>query len=251
MLRSMKELVGYRLEATDGRIGTVHDFLFSAEDWAIRYFEVDAGAFLSRHRVILAPEAFGEPRWADRVIPVRHSREQVRNSPVVDRETAIGRRQEEQLHKHYNWMPYWAVPGLGGPHGGLPIMPVRIEQEEVPPETLPEPELRNWREISGYDVHGRDASVGFLFDLILDDETWKIKMAVVDTGGWLRNEKRIFSVEWVDAVKWLERTVHLDLASETIEKAPEFDPSAPVNREIEVRLYDFYGRPHPSDSVRT
>jgi hypothetical protein len=35
----------------------------------------------------------------------------------------------------------------------------------------------------------------------------------------------------------------VDLTKEVIEKSPEFDPSAPVNREYEEVLYDYYGRP--------
>jgi hypothetical protein len=30
---------------------------------------------------------------------------------------------------------------------------------------------------------------------------------------------------------------------EMVENSPEFDPSATVNREYELRLYDYYGRP--------
>lgn len=35
----------------------------------------------------------------------------------------------------------------------------------------------------------------------------------------------------------------MDLSRETIESRPEFDPAMPVNREYEVQLYDYYGRP--------
>jgi len=28
-----------------------------------------------------------------------------------------------------------------------------------------------------------------------------------------------------------------------VEQSPKYDPSTPVNREYEVRMYDYYGRP--------
>jgi hypothetical protein len=37
--------------------------------------------------------------------------------------------------------------------------------------------------------------------------------------------------------------VEVDLSRDSIENSPEYDPSAPINEEYEMRLYDFYGRP--------
>jgi hypothetical protein len=41
MLRSLAELHGYTIHATDGDIGTVPAFFFDATTWAIRYMVVD------------------------------------------------------------------------------------------------------------------------------------------------------------------------------------------------------------------
>jgi hypothetical protein len=37
--------------------------------------------------------------------------------------------------------------------------------------------------------------------------------------------------------------VRVGLTRELVKNAPEFDPNAPVNRRVEERLYDYYGRP--------
>ena len=37
MLRSMKELEGYAIHATDGTIGHVKDFYFDDESWVVRF----------------------------------------------------------------------------------------------------------------------------------------------------------------------------------------------------------------------
>jgi hypothetical protein len=44
-------------------------------------------------------------------------------------------------------------------------------------------------------------------------------------------------------VRWSEAAAVIDLSREAIEGGPEFHPAAPVNREFEARLYDYYGRP--------
>jgi sporulation protein YlmC with PRC-barrel domain len=41
MLRTMNDLEGYAINATDGTIGRVKDFYFDDEAWVIRYLIVD------------------------------------------------------------------------------------------------------------------------------------------------------------------------------------------------------------------
>ena len=58
MLRSIKEIIGYDLLATDGSIGHVKDFYFDDEAWGVRYVVVDTGGWLSGRMVLLSPECF-------------------------------------------------------------------------------------------------------------------------------------------------------------------------------------------------
>jgi hypothetical protein len=53
----------------------------------------------------------------------------------------------------------------------------------------------------------------------------------------------LISPEWVEKVEWAGETVHVGLTCAEIRNSPPFDPAAPVNREYEMRLYDYYGRP--------
>jgi hypothetical protein len=103
--------------------------------------------------------------------------------------------------------------------------------------------LRSTREVIGYHIQARDGEIGHVEDFIADDQTWAIQYMVVDTRNWLPGRKVLIAPAWIEKVDWLERLVHVDLLRETIQNSPEFDPSAPVNRAYEVRLYDYYGRP--------
>ena len=47
MLRSMKDLGGYAIHATDGTIGHVKDFYFDDDAWVVRYHIVETGSWLS------------------------------------------------------------------------------------------------------------------------------------------------------------------------------------------------------------
>ena len=45
MLRSLNEIIGYRIEASDGELGRAKDFSFDDLSWVVRYLVVDTGGF--------------------------------------------------------------------------------------------------------------------------------------------------------------------------------------------------------------
>jgi hypothetical protein len=116
------------------------------------------------------------------------------------------------------------------------------EQEEKE-ERHSDPHLRSTREVIGYHIQARDGEIGHVDDLIVDDELWYLRYLVIDTRNWLPGRKVLVAPAWAEQVSWIERKVYIDLKRETIKNSPEFDPSMPVNREYEVQLYDYYGRP--------
>jgi hypothetical protein len=48
----------------------------------------------------------------------------------------------------------------------------------------------------------------------------------------------------VNAIDWSHQTVDVAMTREMIEHSPEFTPDQPINKEYEIRLYDYYGKPH-------
>jgi hypothetical protein len=58
MLRSMKDLHGFRIGATDGDIGTVQECYFDDVSYTVRYVVVDTGGWLGERKVLLSPIAF-------------------------------------------------------------------------------------------------------------------------------------------------------------------------------------------------
>jgi hypothetical protein len=61
MLRTMKDLEGYTIGATDGIIGEVKDFYFDDHVWAIRYLVVDTGESPAPRKVLISPIAIAQP----------------------------------------------------------------------------------------------------------------------------------------------------------------------------------------------
>lgn len=103
--------------------------------------------------------------------------------------------------------------------------------------------LQSVRSLQGYHVEATDGSIGHVEDFILDEEGWTVRYVVVDTRNWLASKQVIVSTEWVEGIDRPGRTVALSLSREQIKNSPPYDPNAPVNRQYEVHLYDYYGRP--------
>ena len=156
MLRSLDEMRGFSIQATDGEIGHVEDFYFDDMTWTIRYLVVDTGPWLFGREVLVSPVAMGNPDWDDQVLPVDLSREQVKNSPDVDLDQPVSRQHEEAIHAYYGWSYYWLgmqTPGAAASPAATPLAgpPLPAEQVETPAEGEEgDPRLRSAGEVINY-----------------------------------------------------------------------------------------------------
>lgn len=234
MLRSVKELNGYTIQATDDKIGKVSEFYFDDEVWTIRYLVVNTGPWLFGRKVLITALALGQPDWGARLFPISLTKELVETSPDVDLAKPVSRQLEVKLHEHFDWQPYWWAGG---------VLTANEVQTEVVKVAEGDPRLRSIKEVTGYHIVALDDKIGHVVDFIVDDETWVIRYMVVDTRNWLPGKKVLVAPTWIEKVVWAEEIVYVNLYRETIESSPAYNPSTPVNREYEERLYDFYGRP--------
>jgi len=245
MLRSLKEIEGYRLDATDGELGRVKDFYFDDHAWVIRYLVADTGDWLPKRKVLISPEAAGEPDCSGRIVPVSLTTRQVERSPSIDADKPVSRQHEEQLAAYYNWPMYWSPVGI--PAAGMmpPGVVLRKPTEGKPAggEEGGDPDLRSVREVIGYNIHAADGEIGHVNDFIADTEGWAIRYLVVDTRNWLPGKKVLLAPSWIERVSWSQRQVQVVPTREAVKGCPEFDPSTPINRQYEERLYDYYGVP--------
>jgi len=244
MLRSLNEIRGYRIRATDQDLGKVHDFYFDDRGWFVRYLVVDTGRWLPGRKVLLSPESLGRPEWRDRVLKVSLSKKQVESAPSIAEDQPVSRQYEERLQSHYGWMPWWpTTPGLMAP-APREIVEQQRTTAVAEEEQRGDPDLRSAREVEGYRIRAKDGEIGHVEDFVLDDEGWALRYLVIDTRNFLPGKKVLVSPQWVVAkIRWADRQVAVDLSRDQVRGGPEFRPEEPINREYEVRLYDWYGRP--------
>ncbi len=106
-LRSTCEVAGYRIQAEDGAIGHVEDFVIDDETWAIRYLIVDTRNWWPGKKVLVSPQWIERVNWSESKVFINLSREAVRQSPEYRIESPLTRDYETGLHLHYDRLGYW------------------------------------------------------------------------------------------------------------------------------------------------
>lgn len=90
-LRSANEVIGYSIEATNGSIGHIADLLFDEDSWAVSHIVVDTRNWWPGKHVVISPKRFKTVSWADRMVHVDLTRDQVKSSPEFDSDILIER----------------------------------------------------------------------------------------------------------------------------------------------------------------
>lgn len=234
MQRSLNNLIGWNLDATDGRIGTVVDFYFDDETWTIRHLIVKTGTWLSGRTVLISPRVLLKRAWETGLFPVSITRAQVSNSPDIDTDKPVSRQQEAELAKQFPWTDYW-VTGFhpGGVWGVIPSTRVigrgtirEVEKARIPGEDV---HLRSAMQVKGYRIHASDGDIGHVADFILDDQTWQVSYLLVDTHDWIGGKKVLVAVRHVSEVQWENCKVVTDITVDAIIGSTAIDKWAYVS----------------------
>ena len=106
-LRSLDYITGFGIQATDGNIGHVDDFLLEEESWKVRYLVVDTVNWWPGKKVLVAPDWARHVSWSERSISVELPRERIKQCPEYDTSVQLDRSYEERLYGHYGYPPYW------------------------------------------------------------------------------------------------------------------------------------------------
>lgn len=106
-LRSTHDVTGHHVEAVDGEIGHVEDFLIDDEAWAIRYLIVHTRDWLPGKKVLISPEWIARVSWGQKEVVVDLSRKAIGQAPEYSDVPPLTRDQEMALHRHYNREGYW------------------------------------------------------------------------------------------------------------------------------------------------
>jgi sporulation protein YlmC with PRC-barrel domain len=193
MHRAISSLIGYKMAAMDGKIGKVEDFYFDDQVWIIVYLIVKTGNWLSGRKVLISPVALIKGADRDGTFPVTLTREQIVGGPEIDTDKPL-------LTKATQFGKEEA-----GPHG--------------------DPHLRSTHATIDYYIETPDGELGYLRDLIIDDETWHIKSLIIEMPDCLEGKTAILPLNHVKEVRWSMSKILVDITSNQFKDIPEFRKS--------------------------
>jgi hypothetical protein len=115
-LRSTHDVSGRHIQAVDGEIGHVVDFIIDDETWAIRYLIVDTQNWWPGKKVLISPHWIERVSWSESKVFVNLSRETIKKSPEYADDSLLTREYETGLHRHYDRPEYWVDEPLAKAH---------------------------------------------------------------------------------------------------------------------------------------
>jgi hypothetical protein len=248
MIRTIKQIRGRTLAASDGQIGKITDLFFDDAFWHVRYFVVATESGWEQRTVLIAPEAVHPADWTDEHFPVDLTVAQVRRSPRVETDQPVSRQQEQELRAHYGWPMYWDA---GLVPGGLiaPIPPPPAASEPVRKQPPANPHLRSAETTLGYHLEATDGAIGHVEEFLVDESSWQIRYLVIDTRNWLPGRKVVIAPGWIEATDWVDRKLVVNLTRDAIKHSPPYDPDLQWNPGYSAELHEHYRRPPYPESV--
>ena len=253
-MQVISALKGYAIEASDGRMGTVADFLFDDASWRVRWLVVDCGTWLTGRKVLIHPSAISRADLEQQQFLVSLTKAQVEMSPELAEDQPVSQQMENQLYTYYGWDPLWGGPylsetpgAIASPYVAPPYFGLGLGAGETHGEgaSLPrsDPHVRSVEEVTGYHIHAVDGEIGHVENFMLDDGDWSIAYFIVDTGNWWFGKRVLMSPLAVKSIDWFDHHVELDVSREKVKSSPPWDPLDAFTQHYAKRLHDHYSWP--------
>lgn len=106
-LRSLSEVVGYRVLSGETRVGRVDDLVADTADWVVRYFVVDTREWRPGGQVLLAPTWVERIDWAEHGLITELTEAELEACPPYRPSESVEREFEEELHARVGRPGYW------------------------------------------------------------------------------------------------------------------------------------------------
>lgn len=106
-LRSTLAVAGYHIQALDGGIGHIEDFIIDDENWTIRYLVVATANWWPGRKVLVSPLWIERVSWEESKVFINLSRQTIKESPEYSEEALLSREYEIGMHHHYDRKGYW------------------------------------------------------------------------------------------------------------------------------------------------
>jgi len=106
-LRSTQDVSDHIIQAIDGEIGHIDDFVIDSKTWAIRYIIVDTMNWWPGKKVLVSPKWIENISWLESKVYIDLSKNMIKECPEYTKMYLVTRDFEDGLHRHYKRPGYW------------------------------------------------------------------------------------------------------------------------------------------------
>jgi hypothetical protein len=199
-------------------------FLFDEETWEVKYLVVDLSNGLSNLAVVIAVIAIEQPNQVSQKFPIQLTKEQTRNSPILERRTLGSQRTQGVLNQTYSLFQYWALSGYSTvslPSSSLwgtgNLLPSHQGESGIT--------FRNSEVLIGSHVKAVDGALGVIEDIVVDDASWSIRYMVANPKKWLLGRKFWITPTWIHTIDWEAQHMFLKISKEQLKNTPDYKSS--------------------------
>lgn len=235
MLINVKKVQGSTVAARDGNAGSVEDLYISDQNWQVDYLVVDTGNLFSGKKVVVSPAQIDRFDLDGQVVHLNQTIDEVHQDPEVDTDLPAGYEKEVKEKPEHGPLPPQRLGGglFQEQHIGMtPDSMVETLRAEEQPEGdfVAEPQevlarVHKAKDIIGAYIEATDGDIGHIEDLVVDDDTWSIPYAVIDTRNWLPGKKIRLETRSIESVDTVNNKVYISLSQAAVKEQPEVNLS--------------------------
>lgn len=104
--------------------------------------------------------------------------------------------------------------------------------------------IRNAKTLENAELHARDGTIGKVKDFYFDDQEWRVRYLIIDTGSWLTGRSVLIASSAVSLGETADAVLNVDLTREQVRNSPDVDAAKPVSRQYEEQLHRHYAWPY-------
>ncbi len=227
-------------------IGELWGLVVDRQSWSITHIVVEPGRRLKSSGILVSREALSFLDRRKGILGVSIVSGEANRGEEGDVSAMLESPHVTRLKVSMEPEDDWALPRPAPlPAFPLPVVSSFYVAEGAlqawdgpPPESRP----KTCRDLIGCSVQGIDGTVGVVDDLLLDDDGWAIRYAVVDTGRWFPGRKAILPTLWLKHSREEMESLQVDLRVEDVKAGPSFDRGQSMTPDTEREIFRHYDR---------
>jgi len=100
---------------------------------------------------------------------------------------------------------------------------------------------RRASDFTGYTIEATDGKVGSISDILFEDQNWKLRWFVINTGSWLMGRKILIHPTALEPPDIRQHAFPVSLTKLQVEASPDLRSDQPVSRQMDQDVSDYYG----------